>query len=120
MHRAWPGSKLIIAEGDGHGGDARRPLNRVASGQADQQVQVERLISLGAQRVDGDYPDEADFVVLADPDGNLFCVIAQAFERGVRNSSARPRTSRQMSNSTGFRLARLAEAARGKEGQSDC
>jgi hypothetical protein len=22
------------------------------------------------------YPDDADFIVLADPDGNLFCVIA--------------------------------------------
>jgi len=37
---------------------------------------VQRLIDLGATRVDWDYPDDADFVVLADPDGNLFCVIA--------------------------------------------
>ena len=44
--------------------------------QADQLAQVERLVSLGARRVDWDYPEDADFVVLADPDGNLFCVIA--------------------------------------------
>ena len=37
--------------------------------------EVERLISLGATRVDWDYPDDADFVVLADTEGNLFCVI---------------------------------------------
>jgi hypothetical protein len=32
-------------------------------------------VSLGATRVDWDYPDDADFVVLADTEGNLFCVI---------------------------------------------
>jgi predicted enzyme related to lactoylglutathione lyase len=42
----------------------------------DQDAEVERLLSLGAQRVDWDlYPDEPDFVVLADPDGNRFCVV---------------------------------------------
>ena len=40
------------------------------------QTEVERLISLGATRVDWDYPEGADFVVLADTEGNLFCVIA--------------------------------------------
>ena len=35
-----------------------------------------RLLALGAERVDWDlYPEDADFVVLADPDGNRFCVI---------------------------------------------
>ncbi len=38
--------------------------------------EVERLVSLGATRVDWDYPPNADFVVLADTEGNLFCVIA--------------------------------------------
>ncbi|MBT8163773.1 MULTISPECIES: VOC family protein [Arthrobacter] len=43
---------------------------------ADQAVEVERLVSLGARRVDWDlYPDDPDFVVLEDPDGNRFCVI---------------------------------------------
>ena len=42
----------------------------------DQAGEVERLLGLGAQRVDWpDYPDDADFVVLADPEGNRFCVI---------------------------------------------
>ena len=41
----------------------------------EQQAEVERLISLGARRVDWDYPDNADFVVLADTEGNLFCVV---------------------------------------------
>jgi catechol-2,3-dioxygenase len=42
---------------------------------ADQQAEVERLLSLGAQRVDWDYPEGADFVVLADIEGNKFDVI---------------------------------------------
>ncbi|GAA0851825.1 VOC family protein [Streptosporangium amethystogenes subsp. fukuiense] len=44
-----------------------------AAGQASE---VERLVSLGAERVDWDlYPDDPDFVVLADPEGNVFCVV---------------------------------------------
>ncbi|GAB3834525.1 VOC family protein [Kribbella italica] len=43
---------------------------------AEQETEVERLIGLGAQRVDWDsYPPDPDFVVLADPDGNVFCVV---------------------------------------------
>lgn len=41
----------------------------------EQQAEVERLIALGAERVDWTYPDDADFVVLADTEGNLFCVV---------------------------------------------
>ena len=41
-----------------------------------QAAQVERLVRLGASRVeDWSYPPDADFVVLRDPDGNEFCVI---------------------------------------------
>jgi ABC-type uncharacterized transport system involved in gliding motility auxiliary subunit len=50
-------------------------LDLWASGRAEQLAEVERLISLGARRVEWEYPEDADFVVLADPDGNLFCVI---------------------------------------------
>ena len=41
----------------------------------DLETEVERLISLGATRVEWNYPENADFVVLADTEGNLFCVI---------------------------------------------
>lgn len=41
----------------------------------EQQAEVERLIALGATQIDWAYPDGARFVVLADPDGNLFCVV---------------------------------------------
>jgi catechol 2,3-dioxygenase-like lactoylglutathione lyase family enzyme len=37
---------------------------------------IDRLVALGATRVDAwPYPDEHDFIVLRDPDGNEFCVI---------------------------------------------
>jgi catechol 2,3-dioxygenase-like lactoylglutathione lyase family enzyme len=41
----------------------------------DAHAEIERLIGLGARRVDWRYPEGADYVVLADPDGNKFCVI---------------------------------------------
>jgi catechol 2,3-dioxygenase-like lactoylglutathione lyase family enzyme len=42
----------------------------------EQSRHVERLIGLGATRAsDWPYPEDADFVVLRDPDGNEFCVI---------------------------------------------
>ncbi|MFD7297841.1 VOC family protein [Streptomyces sp. NPDC059897] len=42
----------------------------------EQQAEVERLVSLGAQRVDWPlYPPSPDFTVLADPDDNLLCVV---------------------------------------------
>ena len=41
----------------------------------DADAEVERLIALGARRVDWSYPPGADYVVLADPDGNTFCVV---------------------------------------------
>lgn len=43
---------------------------------SEQARHVERLIELGARRVDEwPYSDGADFIVLRDPDGNEFCVI---------------------------------------------
>jgi catechol 2,3-dioxygenase-like lactoylglutathione lyase family enzyme len=41
----------------------------------DQAKEVERLLGLGATRVDWKYEPDADYVVLADPDGNTFCVV---------------------------------------------
>lgn len=54
----------------------RTHLDLYAANVAEQRAEVERLISLGATRVeDWPYPEDADFVVLADPVGNLFCVV---------------------------------------------
>jgi hypothetical protein len=46
----------------------------------DQPGEIERLVSLGATRYDREYGPDDDFVVLVDPDGNRFCVVADADE----------------------------------------
>ena len=46
------------------------------SGVVEQEAEADRLVSLGATRVDWDsYPGDPDFIVLADPDGNRFCLV---------------------------------------------
>ena len=42
---------------------------------SNQSGEVERLVGLGARRVPWTYPEGAAFVVLADTEDNLFCVI---------------------------------------------
>jgi len=63
------GPALLLDEDD------RTHLDLWVGSEAEQAAEVERLISLGAKRVDWVYPEEADFVVLADTEGNLFCVV---------------------------------------------
>ena len=51
-------------------------LDLVVDDAAEQDAEVERLVGLGATRVPWDsYPVDPDFVVLADPEGNRFCVV---------------------------------------------
>jgi catechol 2,3-dioxygenase-like lactoylglutathione lyase family enzyme len=45
---------------------------------SNQKLEVERLLALGARRYPWKYRPGADFVVLEDPDGNLFCVVEKA------------------------------------------
>ena len=47
---------------------------------AEQTAEVDRLVSLGAQRVDWDLsPEDPDFVVLADTEGNVFCIVDSSY-----------------------------------------
>ena len=41
----------------------------------DQHAEVERLLDMGARRADVGQPPDAPWVVLADPEGNEFCVL---------------------------------------------
>ncbi|MER5874172.1 VOC family protein [Streptomyces sp. NPDC002044] len=78
---------LVPAEGPGPGlalGLSTSPvqdrprvhLDLYAADAAEQEAEVARLVALGARQVDWDaYPEDPDFVVLADPEGNRFCVI---------------------------------------------
>ena len=53
-------------------------LDLWSDSEEEQLAEVERLVSLGAHRVEWVYPDDADFVVLSDTEGKLFCVINTA------------------------------------------
>ncbi|WP_327666805.1 VOC family protein [Streptomyces sp. NBC_00485] len=57
--------------------DPKRIKNRLHFDLApdDQGAEVERILALGARRVDIGQGDEAGWVVLADPEGNEFCVL---------------------------------------------
>jgi|SRR3712207_3587923 len=54
----------------------RLHLDLHVSDAVEQEAEAERLVRSGATRVDWDsYPEDPDFVVLADPDGNRFCIV---------------------------------------------
>jgi catechol 2,3-dioxygenase-like lactoylglutathione lyase family enzyme len=50
-------------------------LDLIVDSAVDQSSEVDRLIELGATRVSWEYPNDPDFVVLADTEGNRFCVV---------------------------------------------
>lgn len=43
-------------------------------------VELERLLALGARRVDVGQSPDASWVVLADPEGNEFCLLSRAVQ----------------------------------------
>ena len=59
--------------------DAKTVKNRVhvdlTTSAADRDLEIERLIGLGARRVDVGQTGEESWTVLADPEGNEFCVV---------------------------------------------
>ena len=63
------GPCLLLDETD------RTHLDLHVASEEEQDAEVARLISLGARRVEWVYPDGANFVVLSDTEGNLFCVV---------------------------------------------
>jgi hypothetical protein len=54
---------------------SRIHLDLVSNSEEDQRQMVGRLVALGARRVDIGQPSDADYVVLADPEDNEFCLI---------------------------------------------
>jgi len=43
--------------------------------------ELERLLALGARRVDIGQPSDASWVVLADPEGNEFCLLSRSVQQ---------------------------------------
>lgn len=50
-------------------------LDLVVDSATEQASETQRLVELGATRVAWKYPNDPDFVVLADTEGNRFCVV---------------------------------------------
>jgi catechol 2,3-dioxygenase-like lactoylglutathione lyase family enzyme len=71
------GTRLALQRSDtGPEAHPRIHLDLVVDDAAEQAAEIERLVGLGASRVAWDsYPVDPDFVVLADPEGNRFCVV---------------------------------------------
>ncbi|MGW2386109.1 VOC family protein [Streptomyces sp. NPDC001658] len=66
------------------------------AGDRDLDAEVDRLVGLGAQHVDWPHypehlsPSARPYVVLADPEGNRFCVEGHRAEGGDRRAAPRP------------------------------
>ena len=86
-YREAPAGGWVILR-DPHGGGPNVSLDQVPDRRTgkrsrlhldlyteDQKGEVERLVSIGATRYPWRYKPDDDFVVLQDPDGNLFCVV---------------------------------------------
>jgi catechol 2,3-dioxygenase-like lactoylglutathione lyase family enzyme len=72
-----PGTQLALQQSEtSPEAQPRIHLDLHVESATEQASEVERLVALGAERVDWDlYPDDPDFVVLADPEGNRFCIV---------------------------------------------
>ncbi|MET8625452.1 VOC family protein [Kitasatospora sp. NPDC004669] len=70
---AYPGI-VFVPVPESTSGKNRLHLDLAPDDQA--AAQVARLLALGATRVDVGQPAEASWVVLADPEGNEFCVLS--------------------------------------------
>ena len=71
----------------------RHHLDLHVADAAEQEAEADRLVSLGASRVDWDrFPDDPDFIVLADTEGNRFCIVNLGHEHRPpgQDSSAGP------------------------------
>lgn len=66
----WSGPPLMPKPGKN-----RLHLDIAPVGHVDQRTEVDRLVSLGATKIDIGQ-GEVDWVVMADPDGNEFCVLS--------------------------------------------
>lgn len=70
------GTRVAVHRSDTRPEDHPRiHVDLIVGDHAEQVAEVERLIGLGATRVDWDYPADPDFVVLADTEGNRFCIV---------------------------------------------
>ena len=71
-----------------------------------QDDEVNRLLQLGARRYPWRYRPGSDFVVLEDPDGNLFCVVSLGDSRQDDSSNPSAQQRRSLRRTTSNRPIR--------------
>jgi predicted enzyme related to lactoylglutathione lyase len=76
--RSWPGIDVLKVP-EGKTVKNRLHLDLRADGSTTD-AELERLEALGARRVDVGQSPDATWVVLADPEGNEFCLLSRAVE----------------------------------------
>lgn len=76
--RAWP-TIDVLAVPEGKVGKNRIHLDLRADGTATAD-ELERLLALGARRTDVGQAPDASWVVLADPEGNEFCLLSRSVQ----------------------------------------
>jgi catechol 2,3-dioxygenase-like lactoylglutathione lyase family enzyme len=70
------GTRVAVHRSDSPAQDRpRMHLDLIVESSAEQATEVERLLALGASRAAWTYPIDPDFIVLADTEGNRFCVV---------------------------------------------
>ncbi|WP_299052129.1 VOC family protein [uncultured Nocardioides sp.] len=80
--QTWPVLDLVPGAGEKTGHN-RVHLDLRADGGSTQSAEVERLLALGARRADVGQGDDVSWVVLADPEGNEFCVLSRTADEAA-------------------------------------
>lgn len=75
FHRVPPGMVFVPVE-HGKSGKNRLHWDFAPHTSDDRDAEIRRLVDLGARVIDVGEPEQATWTVLADPDGNEFCVLS--------------------------------------------
>ena len=86
--RSWP-TIDVFAVPEGKTVKNRLHLDLRADGIGTSE-ELQRLLDLGARRVDVGQTPDVSWVVLADPEGNEFCLLARSVQELPYRSSSRP------------------------------
>lgn len=83
---AWP-TIDVVAVPEGKSVKNRLHLDLRADGCTTAE-EFQRLLGLGARRIDVGQSSDASWVVLADPEGNEFCLLARTVQQAVRSTAS--------------------------------
>lgn len=79
FHRVPPGMVFVPVDHE-KSGKNRLHWDFAPHTADDRNAEIDRLMALGATIIDVGQPEEATWTVLADPDGNEFCVLSARYQ----------------------------------------